>query len=90
MRPSARAASAKRLTSAFVVLATALLLMSCAEIGRVNSCAWVKPIYIGPGDDLSAQTAGQILSHNIAWMHFCNDNRPPGLSDKDNPPPREP
>jgi hypothetical protein len=68
-----------------MALATMLLLPSCAEIGVGNSCAWVKPIYIGQGDQFTPQTAGQILSHNIAWMHFCNDNRPQGLSDRDNP-----
>lgn len=51
----------------------ALLLTSCAGIGSVNNsyCQVAKPILIDKDDQLTDQTARQILEHNRTGKKLC-------------------
>lgn len=56
------------------VLAAMLLLTSCASSGRAvteGACAAFRPILIGRGDVLTAETARQILAHDQAGARIC-------------------
>jgi hypothetical protein len=44
---------------------------ACARTGAATDCLWIKPIYISTQDQLTLETARQILSHNIAWEKTC-------------------
>ncbi|URA06929.1 putative Rz1 protein [Xanthomonas phage Pfeifenkraut] len=58
---------------------------SCTTIGRGidrtpdpvvvdTACKWVVPIYISKSqDNLSPETARQILAHNEAWKRNCGN-----------------
>jgi hypothetical protein len=51
----------------------ALLLTSCAAIGRANNsyCQIAKPIYISQDDVLSDATAREVLEHNRTGKKIC-------------------
>ena len=55
------------------ILLIAALLSSCVSAPAIDSCAWVKPIYVSRSDVLTPGTAGQILAHNRSWEQFCKD-----------------
>jgi len=55
----------------YLVLATALLLTSCAATGSGDFCAISKPIYISADDQLTDATARQLLTHNRVWASLC-------------------
>jgi hypothetical protein len=40
-----------------------------------TSCSWVRPIYVSQKDDLTDNTANQILSHDTKWKKFCGDKK---------------
>ena len=51
-----------------------MLLTGCGGSGSVkdlNGCDWVVPIYVGEADDLSPETARDILTHNELWERLC-------------------
>ena len=49
-----------------------LLLTGCGTNGTVTGdCAWAEPIYIGDADDLTDETARQILAHNQTGAEIC-------------------
>lgn len=53
-----------------------LLLTACAGTGRVTEvvdagCYWTAPIYVSQADDLTDDTARQILAHNETWARRC-------------------
>lgn len=51
----------------------AMLLTSCAKIGRANNsyCQIAKPIYIAPEDVLTDTTAREVLEHNRTGKKIC-------------------
>lgn len=51
-----------------IVLLT--LLPSCAATGSAGCEAW-RPILIGAEDTLGAETARQILAHNLTGRRLC-------------------
>lgn len=60
------------------LLQASLLMLSvsaCATNGRVTDtgCVWAKPIYIAraEADTLTAETARQILEHNLTYKAIC-------------------
>ena len=53
-----------------------LLMTGCAGTGRVTEvvdagCYWAAPIYVSQADELTDETASQILAHNLTWEHRC-------------------
>lgn len=55
-----------------------LLLTACAGTGRVidvvdAGCYWSTPIYISQADELTPETADQILAHNMTWERRCRE-----------------
>jgi len=53
-----------------LLIALLILLPSCAGTGVAGCEAW-RPILIGAGDQLSAETARQILAHNLTGARIC-------------------
>lgn len=51
-------------------IALLTLLPSCAATGGAGCEAW-RPILIGAEDILSAETARQILAHNLTGARLC-------------------
>ena len=56
---------------------TCLLLTACASRGPgievVDAgCWWVEPIYVSKDDQLTDETAKQILAHNETWLRRCS------------------
>lgn len=55
---------------------TCLLLTACAATGPATEiidagCWWTQPIYISQGDELTDETARQVLAHNEVWALRC-------------------
>lgn len=55
-----------------------LLLTACATSGRgievVDAgCYWTAPIYVSQADELTDETASQILAHNLTWERRCRE-----------------
>lgn len=53
-----------------------LLLTACAATGPATEvvdagCYWTAPIYVSQADDLTDETARQILVHNETWARRC-------------------
>ena len=49
-----------------------LAVSACATSGpAIDSCVWVKPIYVSKADVLTDGTVEQILRHNEAWERIC-------------------
>jgi hypothetical protein len=50
----------------------------CATNGSVidTSCAWVRPIMVSRDDQLTDETAREILTHNEAWERICSAQNP--------------
>lgn len=57
----------------FAVLLLATLLSGCGTSGPVTEgyCSLVGPIFVGDLDDLTDETARQILAHNETWERVC-------------------
>ena len=51
-----------------LVLATALLMTSCATGGE---CSWAKRIIVNEQDFITRPTAEQIVAHNRKVARFC-------------------
>ena len=57
-----------------IVCLTAALLTGCASTGRVtNFCDLAAPVYISKQDQLTDETARQILTHNEIWQRVCKN-----------------
>jgi hypothetical protein len=53
-------------------LSLTLAVSACATSGpAIDSCVWVKPIYISKADVLTDGTVEQVLRHNEAWARIC-------------------
>lgn len=57
-----------------------LLLTACAatgpEIEVIDAgCYWTAPIYVSQADDLTDDTARQILAHNETWARRCRGSQ---------------
>jgi hypothetical protein len=51
---------------------TVLLLTGCATSGRaISYCDITGPVYISKKDQLTDETARQILLHNETWSRVC-------------------
>lgn len=55
-----------------------LLLTACAASGPATEvvdagCYWASPIYVSQADELTDETASQILAHNLTWERRCRD-----------------
>ena len=62
-----------RLSVMFAGLLVVTLLTGCASSGPVTEsyCNTAGPIYVGQDDQLTDETARQILSHNETWASIC-------------------
>jgi len=55
-----------------VALLGLMLLPSCAGDGDAGSfCAAARPVYVGPEDVFSAETARALLAHNETGARLC-------------------
>jgi hypothetical protein len=55
-----------------ILLAFTAALFGCTTVApAIDSCVWVKPIYISKADVLTDGTVEQILRHNEAWERIC-------------------
>lgn len=60
-----------RMLTPFVILT---LLTGCAATGS-GGCEMWRPILIGADDSLTAETARQILAHNLTGQRICGWGR---------------
>ena len=37
-----------------------------------SGCEWTRPVILDPADELTDDTARQILAHNEAWRRICD------------------
>ncbi|QPX75168.1 hypothetical protein CARROT_61 [Serratia phage vB_SmaS_Carrot] len=61
-----------------ILAAMVMLLTSCASRSTVtvkNECSWSELIYIGDDDQLTDQTARQILFHNKMFLKMCRQGQ---------------
>jgi hypothetical protein len=55
-----------------ILLAFTAALFGCTTVApAIDSCVWVKPIYVSKQDVLTDGTVEQILRHNEAWERIC-------------------
>ena len=55
-----------------LLLSLTLAVSACGTAGpAIDSCVWVKPIYVSKQDVLTDGTVEQILRHNEAWERIC-------------------
>lgn len=61
-----------------LMVVACLLLTACAATGPATEvvdtgCYWAAPIYVSQADDLTDETASQILAHNLTWERRCRE-----------------
>jgi hypothetical protein len=55
-----------------ILLAFTAALFGCTTVApAIDSCVWVKPIYVSKQDVLTDGTVAAILAHNEKWQEIC-------------------
>jgi hypothetical protein len=61
-----------RLSARLLLVSLTLAVSACGTVGpAIDSCVWVKPIYVSKQDVLTDGTVAAILAHNEKWQEIC-------------------